>query len=278
MASTPEFDEIGIWSEIKLAIIREYAKAYSTILSGQTKVRFSHVYIDAFAGAGQHISKSTHELIPGSPLNALAVEPHFDEFYLIDIKSEKIDNLRELIGDREKVHLLHGDCNEVLLRDVFPHVQYADFRRGLCVLDPYGLHLDWKAISTAGQMKTIDLFLNFPVQDMNRNVFWRNPDRVDESQIQRMNVFWGDQSWRNIVYDTKWNLFGLPIKEPNDIIAEAFRKRLSEVAAFRHVPEPIPMRNSTGAILYYLFFASQNETAARIAREIFSKYRNDRSQ
>jgi three-Cys-motif partner protein len=123
-------------------------------------------------------------------------------------------------------------------------------------------------------MKTIDLFLNFPVQDMNRNVFWRNPERVDGSQIQRMNAFWGDESWRNIVYDTKRNLFGFPEKEPNEIIAEAFRKRLSDVAAFRHVPDPIPMRNSIGAILYYLFFASQNETAAKIAREIFSKYRS----
>src|SRR5260370_2522288 len=273
MASPLQFDEIGIWSEIKLAIIREYAKAYSTILTAQTRVRFSHVYIDAFAGAGQHISKSTHELIPGSPLNALAVEPRFDEFYLIDIKSERIDNLRGLVGDRKEVHLLHGDCNEVLLRDVFPHVQYADYRRGLCVFDPYGIHLAWKTISTPDQIKTLDVFLNFPVQDMNRNVFWRNPDRVDESQIQRMNVFWGDESWRNIVYDTKRNLFGFPEKEPNEIIAEAFRKRLSEVAVFRHVPEPIPMRNSNGAILYYLFLASQNETAARIAREIFSKYR-----
>lgn len=189
MASPLQFDEIGLWSEIKLEIIRQYAEAYSTILSAQTRVRFSHVYIDAFAGAGQHIAKSTQELIPGSPMNALAVEPRFDEFYLIDIKPEKIDNLRRLIGHRTEVHLLQGDCNEILLRDVFPHVQYADYRRGLCVLDPYGLHLEWRAISTAGQMRTLDVFLNFPVQDMNRNVFWRNPDKVSNTQIQRMNLF-----------------------------------------------------------------------------------------
>lgn len=269
-----QFDEIGNWSEIKLTIIREYARAYSTILSAQTNARFSHVYIDAFAGAGQHISRSTRQLIPGSPLNALAVKPGFDEFYLIDIKQEKIDNLRELIGNRSDVRLFQGDCNQILLRDVFPHVQYADYRRGLCVLDPYGLHLEWTAISKAGQIKTLDVFLNFPVQDMNRNVFWRNPDGVDELQIQRMNVFWGDESWRNIVYDTKRNLFGYPEKEPNEIIADAFRKRLSDVAGFRHVPEPIPMRNSIGATIYYLYFASQNETAAKIARQIFSKYRS----
>jgi three-Cys-motif partner protein len=202
------------------------------------------------------------------------VRPPFDEFYLIDIKPEKIDNLRELIGERRNVRLFQGDCNKILLQDVFPNVQYRDYRRGLCVLDPYGLHLDWDVMSKAGQMKTLDIFLNFPVQDMNRNVFWRNPDRVEDAQIERMNAFWGDESWRNVAYDTAANFFGLPEKESNETIAEAFRKRLSEVATFRHVPEPIPMRNSTGATLYYLFFASHNATAAKIARHIFSKYRS----
>ncbi len=276
MARSLEFDEIGVWSEIKLEIIREYAKAYSTILSAQ-KASFSHVYIDAFAGAGQHISRSTHELVPGSPLNALNVTPPFDESYLIDIEAHKIDNLRELIGNRGDVHLFQGDCNVVLLRDVFPHVRFKDYRRGLCVLDPYGLHLEWKAIFTAGQMKTIDIFLNFPVQDMNRNVFWRNPDKVSDTQIQRMNLFWGDDSWRNVAYQAN-NLFRIPEKEPNDVIAEAFRKRLSEVAGFRYVPEPLPMQNSIGAIVYYLFFASHNATAEKIARHIFSKYRAGRTQ
>lgn len=70
----------------------------------------------------------------------------------------------------------------------------------------------------------------------------------------------------------------MPEKEPNGIIAEAFRKRLSEVAGFQHVPEPLPMRNSVGAIVYYLFFASPNKTAAKIASSIFSKYRGDRRQ
>jgi hypothetical protein len=45
------------------------------------------------------------------------------------------------------------------------------------------------------------------------------------------------------------------------------------VAGFDRVPEPLAMENSKGATVYYLFFASQNNTAERIAREIFSKYR-----
>jgi len=268
----PQFDEIGVWSEIKLEILKKYAVAYSTIFAAQTGVSLFHVYIDAFAGAGQHISKATQEFVPGSPLNALAVQPQFREFHLIDIAPEKIEHLQDLIGPRKDVFIYQGDCNEILLKDVFPRVRYEQYRRGLCVLDPYGLHLDWKVISTAGHMKSLDLFLNFPVQDMNRNVFWRNPEGVDETQVQRMNLFWGDESWREIVYETKWNLFGIPEKEPNEIIAEAFRRRLKEVAGFDRIPEPLPMENSKGAVLYYLFFASQNKTAEKIAREIFAKY------
>lgn len=273
MGAKLQFDEIGDWSEIKLEILKKYAAAYSTIFSAQAKTPLFHVYIDAFAGAGQHLSRATKELVPGSPVNALSVRPSFREYHLIDIEPEKIENLRELIGKREDVFIYQGDCNEILLRDVFPRVQYTQYRRGLCVLDPYGLHLEWSVISEAGRMRSLDVFLNFPVQDMNRNVFWRNPEGVDESQIQRMNIFWGDESWRRIVYQTRWNLFNIPEKEPNEVVAEAFRRRLKEVAGFDRVPEPLPMKNSKGAILYYLFFASQNKTAEEIAREIFSKYR-----
>ena len=139
----------------------------------------------------------------------------------------------------------------------------TSFVAGYVRFDPYGLHLDWNVISTAGHMRSLDVFLNFPVQDMNRNVFWHDPEGVEHSQIQRMNLFWGDESWRNIVYETNWNLFGQPEKEPNEVIAEAFRKRLEEIAGFAYVPEPLAMRNATGAIVYYLFLASQNKAAGK---------------
>lgn len=277
MGAQLQFDEIGEWSEIKLEIITEYAKAYSKILSAQKTVELHHVYIDAFAGAGRHLSRATGELVPGSPLNALMVQPPFREFYLIDIAQEKTDYLRDLVGARPDVHIYQGDCNEVLIREVFPHVQYAQFRRGLCVLDPYGLHLEWRVIAMAGHLGTLDVFLNFPVQDMNRNVFWRNPEAVDASQIERMNRFWGDDSWRRVVYQSDWNLFKVPEKEPNEVVAEAFRRRLREVAGFEHVPEPRPMKNSRGATVYYLFFASPNKTAEKIARQVLSKTRGRRS-
>jgi three-Cys-motif partner protein len=167
-----------------------------------------------------------------------------------------------------------GDCNTLLLQKVFPRVEYKSYRRALCLLDPYGLHLNWEVILTAGQMKSVEIFLNFPMADMNRNVLWRNPERVNFSQIARMNAFWGDDSWRKAAYDTTQNLFGCEDKTPNISVVKAFQKRLKTVAGFEYVPEPMPMRNSKNAVVYYLFFASQKSVAQNIIEDIFNKYRN----
>jgi three-Cys-motif partner protein len=110
--------------------------------------------------------------------------------------------------------------------------------------------------------------------DMNRNVFWRDYSRVTEKNKLRMTRFWGDESWHEIVYSRVGNLFGEPEKvSSNDVIAEAFRDRLRRVAGFKSVPEPIPMRNRIGAVVYYLFFAAQKPVAAGIVRDIFNKYK-----
>lgn len=262
-------DEVGAWSELKLEILKKYATAYSTILTNQG---LHHSYIDAFAGAGLHISKRTKELIPGSPLNALNIDPPFEDFFLIDLNSERVTQLRALTEGRSNVTVFGGDCNEILLRDVFPRIKYQEYRRALCILDPYGLNLSWTVIAEAARLSTIEIFLNFPVLGMNRNVLWRK-EGASARRLNRMNDFWGDESWRDVAYRSDENLFGEPEKQPNEVIAEAFRDRLRKVAGFKHVPEPAPMRNSKGAIIYYLFFAAQQPAAEKIVTGIFSAYR-----
>jgi len=265
------FDEIGYWSEIKLDIVRRYALEYSRILS---KRNLHHVYIDAFAGSGKHISRTTGDTVRGSPQIALDIIPPFKEYYFIDIDGAKVAELKKIVANRPEAHVLEGDCNSKLLTDVFPNVMYKDFRRGLCLLDPYGLDLDWEVIQTAGQMKSIDMFLNFPVMDMNRNVLWLNPEGVDHAHILRMNIYWGEESWKEAAYRPTPNLWGeiVGIKEDNRTIALAFKERLTKIAGFKYVSKPMPMRNSKGAIVYYLFFASQQKVADDIIGYIFNKY------
>ena len=73
-----KLDEIGYWSEIKLEIVQKYAQAYSVIMNKQDLVR-RYLYIDGFAGAGSHISKSTGDTIPGTPAIALNIKPRFND-------------------------------------------------------------------------------------------------------------------------------------------------------------------------------------------------------
>lgn len=268
-----KIDEVGYWSELKLEIIKKYAAAYSHILWGQ-KGTLKHHYIDAFAGAGVHLAKRTGEYIAGSPLNALNVVPPFHRYHLVDLDGKRVGHLREITKDRLGVTIHEGDCNQVLLEKVFPEVRFEDYQRGLCILDPYRLNPDWEVVATAGKMKSLEIFLNFMVMDMNMNVLWKNPSGVTAAQIERMNRFWGDESWRRAAYRTQPGLFeSHEEKTGNEDIAEAYRERLRSVAGFKYVPRPLPMRNSSGAIIYYLFFASPNATGGKIVEEVFERYR-----
>jgi len=114
-----QFDRIGYWSEVKLDILKRYAAAYSRILSRQPSL--SHVYIDAFAGAGIHVRKHEGTFVLGSPLNALNVSPPFREYHLIDVAPEKLANLNKFVAGRKDVFIYHGDCNKILLNQVFPN-------------------------------------------------------------------------------------------------------------------------------------------------------------
>ena len=239
----PKYDEIGYWSEVKLDIISKYASAYSTIMSKQRSIQ-NYIYVDAFAGAGVHIRKQTGEFITGSPLNALLIVPVFPEFHFIDLDGDKVEKLRQTVGERRDISLHKGDCNKVLLAEVFPRCRYEEYCRALCLLDPYGLNVSWEVLQKAGEMKSVEIFYNFMIMDANMNVFWRSPEKVQASQIARMDAVWGDHSWHEAAYRKTPGLFGeMEEKTTNKVVIDAFRDRLKKVAGFDYVPEPMPMRH-----------------------------------
>ncbi len=243
---TLKHDIIGYWSEVKLDIVRRYATEYSKIISAQKHIS-KHIYVDAFAGSGHHISKRTGGFVAGSPLNALLVEPPFPEIHLIDLDGTKADQLRKAVGSRRDVFVHTGDANQVLLKEVFPRCRYEEFHRALCLLDPYALSVDWQLIATAGKMRSIEIFYNFMIMDANMNILWRNPQKVAADQLSRMDKVWGDRTWRDAAYKKEPGLFGeIEEKTDNEVIAQAFKTRLKKIAGFKYVPDPMPMRNNKG--------------------------------
>ncbi|MBF0345604.1 MAG: three-Cys-motif partner protein TcmP [Nitrospirae bacterium] len=267
---TVKLDKIGFWSEIKLDIIKKYAGAYTTIMNKQNWCR-GFVYIDAFAGAGKHIRKHTGEMVSGSPLNALEVEPPFTEYHFIDLDKERADVWKYIEKENPNVHAYYGDCNEILVDDIFPTLPYESYKRALCILDPYGLHLKWETIKVAAKIKTIDIFINFPIMDINRNILFEDLAKAKPDDIERMNVFWGDEGWKGLLYREQNTLFGGTQQrrtEDYPVLANNFCKRLKQVG-FSYVAKPLLMRNTKNGPLYYLCFASPNSTARDIVKDIF---------
>lgn len=266
-------DEIGPWSEIKLDILRDYAAPYSRILKNYG---FRHGYIDAFSGPGLHVRKAGGEEVLGSPLVALGVQPPFEEYHFIDLDGEKVDFLKGQVGNRPDVTFYNADSNQVMLESVLPRFSYAKRTRALCVLDPYALTLDWEVVRAAGNSQAVEVFINFPIHQMNRNCKRDNILNILPGELEAMDRFWGDRSWHAAMFrpSAQQNLFGeedLDKTENRDLV-NAYCKRLNEVAGFGFVATPLAMRNSRNAIVYYLIFAGPNKTGWKIVQDIYRKY------
>ena len=67
-----EPDQLGEWSERKIAIVSKYAAAYSNILAGH---RLRHFYIDGFAGGPIALRKETGEQIATTARRILELMP-----------------------------------------------------------------------------------------------------------------------------------------------------------------------------------------------------------
>jgi three-Cys-motif partner protein len=124
------FDEVGVWSILKLKIIEDYASAYTKAFTGKSGRHLKKYYIDGFSGAGLHRAKGTGEQIERSPTRALKIEPPFDGFTFIDLDKDKADYLRKQCEGRGDVRIVHDDAN-VYLRKLLPAIQYKSYKRAL---------------------------------------------------------------------------------------------------------------------------------------------------
>jgi three-Cys-motif partner protein len=265
-------DELGDWSQIKHEILDKYAHAYTTIVTKQPSIR-KVLYFDAYAGSGYAVDRVSQQQLKGSALRAMNAAPQFHELHFVEQDDEKALILEAATHGDARVTVHRGD-GVAITETLLAKARYSDYRRALCLLDPYDLSVPWSLVKRIGEMRSVEIFYNFMIMDANRNVLWKQLDSVPPERLPKMDLVWGDRSWTDECYVLEPDLFGETRRKlPNEDVAEAFRRRLRDVAGFKHVPQPIAMRNSTNATVYYLFFASHNKTGADIVEQIFSKYR-----
>ena len=278
-----KLDNIGTWSQVKHAVIREYVAVYTQILS--TKKFFKFHYIDGFCGAGETTSKDTGEILKGSPLYALETEFPFTSYYFIDSDKGKTERLRQICDEKypnREIHIKTGDSNKII-KEILPKFSFNEYDRILCLLDPYGLHLAWDVIVELGHLGKgegkqcdspgiVDIMINFPIMDINRNYGPIDPSAVPKED-PRMDIFWGDDSWRTSMYK-ETGLLNLPEKvSPNDLV-NVYCERLKEEAGFVYVPKPAKLTNTKNAPLYYFCFATHNNIANKVMTHLSNAIEN----
>lgn len=275
---------VGPWAKQKLDALQAYLNAYMNVMKNQ---RFDLVYVDAFAGTGvarvrraeaqddtfdslldDEDAREADEFIMGSPLRALGLSRQFKHYFFIDRDPRRIAMLEKLKGTYPGVDIRpkEGDANEAV-QEIAAHFGRWNLR-GVAFLDPYGAHLHWATLEALAATKKFDVIINFPL-DMAINRLLKRAGDLPITWRQQLDLCFGGQEWHPAVYEVTDGLFGEKVVKREDA-----RERLLDLyvdklrSAFGHVAGPSLVRNTRGAPLYHLIWASSHARGQPIAKHI----------
>ncbi|PYR47872.1 MAG: hypothetical protein DMF89_17650 [Acidobacteria bacterium] len=239
---------VGPWSKEKLQVVGNYMG----IFTGSMKTKWKGLtYVDLFAGPGKCVVEGTGEELRGSPLLALDTKKPFDVVLCVEQDAEAREALTQRIQRHPRgrsAEVLPGDCNAIITR-VIGKIP-ADYL-SLVFIDPEGVSgLEADTMTAlASRRLFVDLIILFPQQmSVNRNR-WQWIGAVEDTPLDRV---LGRRDWRTTMTPEVVQFMDLLRSLGFIFVAGAGR-------AFR---------NTRGAQLYYLVFASKSLTAATFWEKI----------
>lgn len=278
----------GYWTENKIEILVEYAKAYLNIMNTYaTQYGWKLLYFDGFAGSG-FIKKGTKEnqkLIVGAARRILEIEDPrpFDLFYFVEKDGTNADNLREnteLQFQEKNIHIVSTDCNEkIKSMSEFLSSPKGRSYKTLAYIDPCGMQLNWSSLETM-QKLSVDAWILVPT-GMGVNRLLKNDSNISDAWVSKLEIFLGmpRQEILNYFYKEKVNhtLFGEETTTSKELkaidkSAKLYKQRLASLFSF--VSEPYILKNKSNSIMFHFFMVSNNKTAVKIANQIINKYNN----
>lgn len=271
----------GNWTEAKMDIIVDYAKAYLTIMNKQPWAKT--LYFDGFAGSGLIEVEETTDSIKGTSLRILEIDKPkpFDTYYFVEknpkIKAALESNIQANYSGKNTYVLLE-DCN-VKLVAMAKYLKDNTNYRALAFIDPYGMSVNWESISALKDLG-VDLWILVPT-GLGINRLLKNNGEISDAWLTKLEKFLGlsrekikDHFYKIEITNT---LFGEEVKinkEKGTVskAGELYKQRLGTV--FKFVTEPFVMRNSTNSIMYHFMMATNNSQALKIANEVIKpKYK-----
>lgn len=265
----------GNWTETKMEIVVDYAKAFLTIMNKQTWVKT--LYFDGFAGSGSIDARENEEIIKGTALRILEIkEPRpFDVYYFVEKDEKNKLELETRIEDGyfgKNIHVVQEDCNTKLVAMASYLKSHREFR-ALAFIDPYGMSVDWTSIEALKGLG-VDLWILVPT-GVGVNRLLKKDMNISEAWLKKLEHFLGLPRQTIIEHFYRVNstntLFGEEtyISKEKDIvhkIGELYAQKLNGV--FKFVSDSFVMRNSTNSIMYHFMMATNNKSALNIANDV----------
>ena len=283
----------GDWTKQKLDAFEKYVRAYLKIMNKQ-KEKYNGwpttIYFDGFAGSGINLPKEDN--LKSDPLNGLELEKEasqyyvgaaervvsmdlsFDEYYFVDYNKKAIESLKKKLSPSQKGNRVY----KYIVKDVNEGINklslHLDSKKSALVfLDPFGMDIQWNTISLL-KGKRVDLWILIPTgvainRLLDREGELRHLDKLEEclglSETEIKREFYLERE--------EFNLFNGKIKSLEKIsdsishITKLYIKQLKTIWNFV-TDEPLVLINSKNVPIYHFVFASNNQTALKIASGI----------
>lgn len=294
----------GYWTEQKLNAFIKYVNAYLTIMNEQRgKYRWQILYFDGFAGSGSNNYPNQKKNEDENPLldqldpidkdfiyqfqpyksaaeRVLSIKQNgFDAYYFIDNDRNACDALQERLSkftNNKNMHFICADANTTLKR--FAGYLHKNIKntKALVFLDPFGMQIQWESIK-AFQGTGCDLWILVPTGVIVNRLLNKDGELP---HLKKLETFFGidEKEIRKLFYEEKEQrtLFGESIQliekvnKPIEKIACLYLERLKTIFQYT-VRKPLTLKNIRNVPIYHFVFASNNQTAVKIANDIIGK-------
>lgn len=161
------------WSEVKLAILRDYLAAFTLACSKRSPDKIT--CLDLFAGALDNERRHEQGTFAGSARVALETEPPFTRlaFFELGAKAKKLEaDISACRPTDDRWNVFAGDCNTEIGRALAWLGEQYRWAPTFAFIDPRGLQVQWTTLETLarwrkGSHKT-ELWMLFPEPALQR--------------------------------------------------------------------------------------------------------------
>lgn len=275
----------GPWTEKKLEAFSKYVWSYLTIMK-----KFPYwktIYFDGFAGSGTRekqvnadlmqqlkITEEEERTYKGAAERVLGLqELGFDFYYFIDKKDSSLNKLKTKLDEKFKDKTIvyrSGDANHQIT-ELAKALRTKDYA-ALVFLDPFGMQIDWNSIAELKDTRS-DVWILVPTGVIVNRLL----DRAGKLEFSdKLQSFFGlpiEEIKAHFYVEKKvQTLFGeeeiiTKVSQPIEKIARLYAERMKTI--WKHVTdEPLVLKNRKGSPIFHFVFASNNQNAKKIAKQI----------